>query len=96
MVVFLCTDIDFAGFLTTGKIETVLAGDEYYPGSRPLNYDWMRKVYEACVEKPVQFIFGRTGNVFIKDGKEYKIRSAYIQELFLPRGSSNLIAASNE
>jgi len=23
----------------------------------------------------VQFIFGQTGNVFIKDGKEYKIRS---------------------
>ena len=35
----------------------------------------MKKVYDACVEHNVQFIFGQTGNIFIKDGKEYKIRN---------------------
>ena len=44
-------------------------------GSRPLHYDWVKKVYDACVENDVQFIFGQTGNIFIKDGKEYKIRN---------------------
>ena len=29
----------------------------------------------ACVKYNVQLIFGQTGNIFIKDGKEYKIRN---------------------
>ncbi len=68
-------EIDMADYLTTGKIETVLAGGENYRGSRPLHYEWVKKVYDACVENDVQFIFGQTGNIFIKDGKEYKIRN---------------------
>lgn len=40
-----------------------------------LPYDWVKKVYDACVENDVQFVFGQTGNIFIKDGKEYKIRN---------------------
>ena len=39
-------------------------------GSRPLHYEWVKKVYDACVENDVQFIFGQTGNIFIKDGKD--------------------------
>lgn len=68
-------EIDIAPYLATGKIETVLAGGENYLGSRPLHYEWVKKVYDACVENDVQFIFGQTGNIFIKDGKEYKIRN---------------------
>lgn len=68
-------EIDIADYLSTGKIETVLAGGENYLGSRPLHYEWVKKVYDACVENDVQFIFGQTGNIFIKDGKEYKIRN---------------------
>ena len=68
-------EIDIADFLATGKIETVLAGGENYLGSRPLHYEWVEKVYHACVENNVQLIFGQTGNVFIKDGKEYKIHN---------------------
>ncbi len=44
-------------------------------GSRPLHYEWVKKVHDACVEYDVQLIFGQTGNIFIKDGKEYKIRN---------------------
>lgn len=68
-------EIDIADYLATGKIETVLAGGENYLGSRPLHYDWVKKVYDDCKENDVQFIFGQTGNIFIKDDKEYKIRN---------------------
>lgn len=68
-------EVDIEPYLATGKIETVLAGGENYLGSRPLHYEWVEKVYEACKKHNVQLIFGQTGNVFIKDGKEYKIRN---------------------
>ncbi len=68
-------EVDITPYLETGKIETVLAGGENYLGSRPLHYEWVKKVYDACVKNDVQFIFGQTGNIFIKDGKEYKIRN---------------------
>lgn len=41
----------------------------------PLHHDWVKKVHDACEQYNVQLIFGQTGNVFIKDGKEYKIRN---------------------
>lgn len=68
-------EVDIAPYLATGKIETVQAGGENYLGSRPLHYEWVKRVHDACEEYNVQLIFGQTGNVFIKDGKEYKIRN---------------------
>jgi len=68
-------EVDIAPYLATGKIETVLAGGENYLSSRPLHYDWVKKVHDVCAEYNVQLIFGQTGNIFIKDGKEYKIRN---------------------
>ena len=68
-------EVDIEPYLATGKIETVLAGGENYLGSRPLHYEWVKKVHDACEKHNVQLIFGQTGNVFVKDGKEYKIRN---------------------
>ncbi len=68
-------EVDIAPYLATGKIETVLAGGENYQGSRPLHYEWVKKVHDACAAQGVQLIFGQTGNVFVMDGKEYKIRN---------------------
>lgn len=51
-------EIDIADYLATGKIETVLAGGENYLGSRPLHYEWVEKVYRACMDNNVQLIFG--------------------------------------
>ena len=51
-------EVDIAPYLATGKIETVLAGGENYLGSRPLHYEWVKKVHNACVEHNVQLIFG--------------------------------------
>lgn len=72
-------EVDLEAYLATGKIETVLAGGENYLGSRPLHYDWVKKVHDQCAAHGVQLIFGQTGNVFIKDGTEYRIRSRTAQ-----------------
>lgn len=68
-------EIGIDKYLITRHIEVVLAGGENYLGSRPLLYEWVKKVYDACVKYYVQLIFGQTGNVFIKDGAEYKIHN---------------------
>ncbi len=68
-------EVDIEPYLATGKIETVLAGGENYLGSRPLRYEWVKKVRDACEKNDVQLIFGQTGNVFVVDGVEHKIRN---------------------
>lgn len=68
-------EVDIAPYLATGKIETVLSGGENYLGCRPLHHEWVQKVHDACEQYGVQHIFGQTGNLYIKDGKEYKIRN---------------------
>lgn len=68
-------EIDLDKYLASGQIETVLAGGENYLGSRPLHYEWVEKAYNTCKKYNVQFIFGQTGNVFIKDHTEYKVKN---------------------
>ena len=53
----------------------MLAGGENYLGSRPLHHEWVQKLHDQCKKYNVHLIFGQTGNVFIKDGVEYKIRN---------------------
>ena len=67
-------EVDLDAYLSGGEIEWVLAGGENYLGSRPLHYSWVEKVYEQCKKYNVKFTFGQTGNIFVKDGEEYKIR----------------------
>ena len=66
-------EINLEKYLATGKIYTVLAGGENYRGSRPLYYEWIKSLHDQCVRTNVPLIFAQTGNIFIKDGKEYKI-----------------------
>lgn len=68
-------EVDLDKYLATGEIETVLAGGENYLGSRPLHYDWVKKVHDQCEKYDVHLIFGQTGNIFIQDGVERKIRN---------------------
>lgn len=68
-------EIEMDKYLATGQIETVLAGGENYLGSRLPRYEWVQKVYDSCKKYDIQFIFGQTGNIFIKDGTEYKIHN---------------------
>lgn len=72
-------EIDLDRYLATGQIETVLAGGENYEGMRPLHYEWVKKIYDQCIANNVDFIFGQTGNVFVKDGRTYHIRDTKTQ-----------------
>ena len=70
-------EITLLEYLKTGKIERVLVDGENYDGDRPLNYDWVKKLYSECLENNVLFDFVGTGNYFIKDNKTYHIVKAY-------------------
>lgn len=68
-------EVDLEQYLSTGGVEVVLAGGENYMGCRPLHFEWVKKLHDQCEKYDVQLIFGQTGNVFVKDGIEYKIRN---------------------
>lgn len=54
-------------------IELVVVGGESDKNARPLNYDWVLNIREACVNKNISFEFRQCGTHFIKGGKEYFI-----------------------
>ncbi len=73
--------IDLEKYLKTNKIETILAGGENYLGKRPLYYDWVKEIHNQAKKYNVEFIFAQTGNIFIKDGIEYKILDRTTQQI---------------
>ena len=66
-------------YLDSGQIEQVACGGENYGGTRPCNFDWVKALREECVSRNITFCFMETGTVFIKDGREYRIRSKQLQ-----------------
>ena len=72
-------EIDLDKYLATGQIKTVLAGGENYEGMRPLHYEWVKTIYDQCIAHNVEFIFGQTGNVFVKNGRIYYIKDTKTQ-----------------
>ena len=97
-------EINLEKYLATGKIYTVLAGGENYRGSRLLYYEWIKSLHDQCVRTNVPLIFAQTGNIFIKDGKEYKIynlknqnKQAILANLSYPeRNKEEIIKAIKE
>ena len=71
--------VSIAKYLQKVFIEQVIAGGENYDGSRPLKYEWVKKLYDECVAANVKFAFIETGTYFEKDGKTYKIESKFKQ-----------------
>ena len=71
--------VSIAKYLQKGFIEQVIAGGENYDGSRPLKYEWVKKLYNECVAANVKFAFIETGTYFEKDGKIYHIQSKFKQ-----------------
>ena len=65
--------VSIAPYLQKGIIEQVVAGGENYDGSRPLCYEWVKKLFDECVAADVTFCFMETGTYFVKDGKTYHI-----------------------
>ncbi len=70
----LIEEIDLSKYLDSDIEEVVVGGEAAaYAVARPLNYDWVLKIRNACVEKEVNFTFRQAGSVFIKDSMVYKI-----------------------
>ena len=82
--------VDLSACLESGKVEWVLAGGENYLGQRPLHYEWVQKVYDDCLRYGVRFTFSHIGNVFIKDGKEYRVKSRTEQTIQAIRSGLNI------
>lgn len=55
-------------------IELVIVGGESDINARPLNYDWVLNIREACIKKEVNFEFRQCGTYTIKDEKTYKLQ----------------------
>ncbi|MBO5443699.1 MAG: DUF5131 family protein [Alphaproteobacteria bacterium] len=66
-------------YIGSGQIEQVIAGGENYDGSRSLNYEWVKFLYEECVDANIRFCFIETGTYFIKDGKTYHLPDKRLQ-----------------
>ncbi len=73
--------VSFKSYLQVGQIEQVIAGGENYDGSRPLHYDWVKRLYDECVAANVTFCFLETGTNFIKDGKTYHLPGKRLQSI---------------
>ena len=71
--------VSIKDYLSSGQIEQVIAGGENYDGSRPLEYDWVKKLYEECVFGNIRFAFIETGTNFVKDGKLYHMPDKSLQ-----------------
>lgn len=56
-------------------IKLVVVGGESDYNARPLNYDWVLDIKKQCLKKEVNFEFRQCGTHFIKDGKEYLIKT---------------------
>lgn len=66
-------------WLDTGEIEQIVCGGENYDGARPLHYEWVKNLHDACLKRNITFCFIETGNTFIKDNKTYHIPNKSIQ-----------------
>ena len=71
--------LNIGKYLESGQIEQVACGGENYGGSRPCDFDWVKALREECVSRDITFCFMETGTVFIKDGKQYRIKSKQMQ-----------------
>ncbi len=57
------------------KIELVVVGGESDSNARPLDFDWVLSLRKQCIEANVSFEFRQCGTHFIKDGKQYRIKT---------------------
>lgn len=77
--------VDLKDHLLDGQIEQVICGGENYDGARPCHFEWVCDLYEQCRKADVTFCFIETGNVFVKDGRTYVLKSKQLQSLMAYR-----------
>lgn len=56
-------------------IELVVVGGESDYNARPLNYEWVLNIRKQCIDKDVNFQFRQCGTHFIKENKEYYLKT---------------------
>jgi len=81
--------VSLAGYLEGGQIEQVVCGGENYDGSRPCDFDWVRRLRAECEAQNVTFCFIETGTVFIKDGRRYRLPGKRLQSEMAYRSGMN-------
>jgi len=77
MVEPMLTHVNLRSYLSSGLIESVSAGGESGPDSRPCDYGWVLDLHTQCVEYGVPFNYHQTGARLVKGGKEYSIPREY-------------------
>ncbi len=65
--------VNLNSYLSSGKIELVVAGGESGAEARTCRYDWIVSIRDQCVENNVPFHFKQTGAHFEKGGRTYHI-----------------------
>lgn len=70
----LLESVDFSSFLSSGEIDLVSVGGESYANARPCDFEWVRRIKQACDRYHVAFDYHQTGSNFIMNGKQYKIK----------------------
>ncbi|MDE5750141.1 MAG: phage Gp37/Gp68 family protein [Duncaniella sp.] len=81
--------VEIGRYLDDGQIEQVMAGGENYDGARPCDFDWIRSLSAQCRERDVRFCFMETGNVFVKDGRLYRLSGHEIQSQMARKAGMN-------
>ena len=73
--------VSIKDYISENQIEQVIAGGENYDGARPCHYEWVKSLYDECVEGNIKFCFIETGTNFVKDGKAYHLSSKKLQSI---------------
>lgn len=69
----LLEEIDIEKYLN--GIELVIVGGESDRNARALNFDWVLKIREQCIQNNVSFEFRQCGTHFIKNNKLYTLQT---------------------
>lgn len=80
--------IDLEKYLD-GRIEEVTCGGENYGGTRACDFDWIKSLYNQCVNKNTTFTFIETGSHFVKDGIHYRVKGKVTQTRIAYRSRMN-------
>ncbi|MCR5257405.1 MAG: phage Gp37/Gp68 family protein [Desulfovibrio sp.] len=65
--------VDIEPALASGQIESVCLGGEGFGGTRPCRAEWVERTSALCRRWKVNFTFCATGEVFVKDGRTYRL-----------------------
>ena len=84
-------EVQIGKYLKQNQIEQVIAGGENYDGARILRYEWVKSLYDECVQNNVTFNFFETGTRFIKNGKLYEMPDKELQSEMAYKSGLNYV-----